>query len=124
MAELDGLRVLLVEDELLVAMMLEETLHDAGCVVIGPVGRVDKAMDAAEGEAIDVAVLDVNLGGERVYPVAETLARMGVPFVFMTGYDRGVLPAEYAGRPAMRKPFKPAELIRQLATMLETHRVG
>lgn len=116
MAGLEGLRVLVVEDELLVAMSLEEVLRAAGCVVVGPIPRVEKALKAARDEAIDIALLDVNLAGERVYPVAEVLTQRRVPFLFMTGYGRDMLPAEHAGRPVVGKPFKLAQVINWLST--------
>ena len=88
---LQGVKVLVVEDEYLVATLMENMLASAGCVVAGPIPRLAQALDAASSEACDVAVLDVNLAGERVYPVADILAQRNVPFVFVTGY--GVFPA-------------------------------
>lgn len=120
MVDLAGLRVLIVEDEVIIAMLLEETLHDAGCVVIGPVPRVDKAMEVARAEPLDFALLDVNLAGEKVFPVAEVLVERAVPFVFLTGYGRSGLPATYAQRPALAKPFKLAALMRVIAALLQT----
>jgi CheY-like chemotaxis protein len=121
MASLDGLRVLVVEDELLVAMVVENILGHAGCLVVGPFRQVRKAIEAARMEAIDIALLDVNLAGERVFPVAEVLAQRGVPFVFMTGYGPGVLPAQYADRPMVGKPFKAPDLIDRLSNALCAH---
>ncbi len=79
-ATLQGVRVLVVEDEYLVAALMENMLEFAGCVVAGPVSRLAQALDAANSEACDVAVLDVNLAGERVYPVAEILNSAECPF--------------------------------------------
>jgi len=121
-AKLDGLRVLVVEDELLVAMMLEEFLRGQGCVIVGPVPRVEPALKAAREEPIDAALLDVNLAGERVYPVAKALAERNVPFVFMTGYGRGMLPLEYADRPAVAKPCQLTQLIGALSAALDKRR--
>jgi DNA-binding response OmpR family regulator len=109
---------LLVEDELLVAMMLEEILRGEGCVIIGPIPRLQPALKAAREEPLDAAVLDVNLAGERVGLVADALAARSVPFLFMTGYDRGMLPAEHADRPALAKPFRPAQLIDGVIALL------
>lgn len=106
MTILDGLRVLVVEDELLVAMVVEEALRHTGCVVLGPLPRVAKAMEVAREAPIDVAILDVNLAGERVYPIADALIARDLPFIFMTGYGRDELPAQYKGRPTIAKPFK------------------
>jgi CheY-like chemotaxis protein len=85
-AALEGLRVLVVEDEFLVAMLIEDMLRSAGCVVSGPVPRLAAALDAVNGGTFDAAVLDVNLAGDRIDPVADVLCRRNVPFVFVTGY--------------------------------------
>ena len=115
---LQGVKVLVVEDEYLVATLMEDMLESAGCVVAGPIPRLAQALDAASSEACDVAVLDVNLAGERVYPVADILAQRNVPFVFVTGY--GVLPGEYANRPRLCKPFKMADLLDTLSDIVKT----
>jgi len=114
---LEGVKVLVVEDEYLVAALMEDMLASAGCVVAGPIPRLAQALDAASSEACDVAVLDVNLAGERVYPVADILAQRNVPFVFVTGY--GVLPGEYANRPRLCKPFKMTELLDTLSDIVK-----
>ena len=118
MARLAGHRILLVEDELLIAMVLEDVLRPEGCVLVGPFPRVEPALKAAREERLDAAVLDINLAGERVDPIAKTLAGRNVPFVFTTGYDRSMLPAEHADRPTLAKPFKPAQLIEALTALL------
>jgi CheY-like chemotaxis protein len=110
-AALEGLRILVVEDEFLIAMLLQDTLESAGCIVSGPIPRLAEALDAAEGGTYDAAVLDVNLAGERIDPVAHALARREIPFVFVSGYGASALPAEYAHRPSLRKPFKMADLL-------------
>ena len=115
---LRGVKVLVVEDEYLVATLMEDMLASAGCIVAGPIPRLALALDAASKEACDVAVLDVNLAGERVYPVADILAQRNVPFVFVTGY--GVLPGEYANRPRLCKPFKMADLLDTLSDIVKT----
>jgi len=83
-----GRRVLVVEDEVLVAWLLEDMLADLGCAVVGPAVSVKQALAMIDAEAIDVAVLDVNLNGQLSYPIADALAARGVPFVFSTGYDK------------------------------------
>jgi DNA-binding response OmpR family regulator len=118
-AELEGVKVLVVEDEYLVATLMEDMLESAGCVVAGPIPRLAQALDAASSEACDVAVLDVNLAGERVYPVAEILAGRSVPFVFVTGYGANSLPVEYAERPRICKPFRMAELLAAISDVLK-----
>jgi DNA-binding response OmpR family regulator len=117
-AMLDGIRVLIVEDEFLVATLIEDMLVAAGCVVAGPIPRLSEALDAVDRGTFDAAVLDVNLGGERVYPVADALSRRNVPFVFVTGYSTGVLPCEYAERPRLCKPFKMADLLGTLSSVV------
>ena len=119
-AALEGLRVLVVEDEFLIAMLLQDTLESAGCIVSGPIPRLAEALDAAEGGIYDAAVLDVNLAGERIDPVAHMLARRDIPFVFVSGYGTSALPAEYAHRPSLRKPFKMAELLGALCSACTT----
>lgn len=111
-------RVLLVEDEMMVAMLLEDMLSDFGCEVIGPAGRVDEALSLARNGAIDVAILDVNLAGQETYPVADVLAAAGIPFVFATGYGAGGLRDGYKHRPTLQKPFQQRDLIRALTQAL------
>jgi DNA-binding NarL/FixJ family response regulator len=103
---LKGLRVLVLEDETLVSMMVEDMLGDLECEVIGPFARLDQAIaGAAEAGRIDAALLDVNLGREQSFPLAEILKERGVPFVFTTGYDDSGIPDAWRQRPALRKPF-------------------
>lgn len=118
-AALEGTRVLIVEDEFLVATLIEDMLESAGCVVSGPIPRVAEALDAVDHETYDAAVLDVNLGGDRIDPVARALSRRNVPFVFVTGYSIGNLPREYAERPRLCKPFKMADLLGTLSSLLK-----
>lgn len=87
MRPLAGLRILLVEDEFIIAQMAMEMLVELGAAVVGPAGTVASALDLARSEAFDAALLDVNLRGERVDPVAEVLKARGIPFVLATGYD-------------------------------------
>jgi CheY-like chemotaxis protein len=110
-----GLRVLLVEDEIMVALLLEDMLAELGHAVIGPVASLGKAVEMAQSEALDVAILDVNLSGKEVYPVADTLAARGVPFIFATGYGNGGLRAAYRHLPTLSKPFLRRDLLRVLA---------
>ena len=117
---LQGRKILVVEDEFLVAMLIQEMLETAGCLVSGPIPRVPEALDAAGRETYDAAVLDINLAGERIDPVAEALSRRNVPFVFVTGYSTGVLPSAFAERPRLCKPFKMADLLGALSNLV-TH---
>jgi DNA-binding NtrC family response regulator len=113
---LDGLKVLIVEDETLVAMLLEDMLADHGCVVAGTADRIAQAMALIKDDSlvIEAAILDVNLGGEASFPLAEILAAKGVPFVFATGYGVGGLPEAWRDRPTLQKPFSLDEVARML----------
>ena len=104
---LAGTRVLVLEDETLVSMMVEDMLADLACEVIGPFARLDQAIEAVSqmDAAPDVALLDVNLGRQQSFPLAEILRDKGIPFVFTTGYDDSGIPSEWRDRPALRKPF-------------------
>jgi CheY-like chemotaxis protein len=99
-------RVLLVEDEAMVAGMLQRMLGDLGYAVVGPASDIDEAMAMIKGGDIDAAVLDINLDGEMSYPVADELASRGIPFVFSTGYAGEEMPDDYAGVPLLKKPFR------------------
>ena len=103
-----GRRVLVVEDEALVAMLLETILEDMGCIAVGPAATVDEGLRMAADEAVDAALLDVNVAGRQVFPVAQALKDRGVPFVFSTGYGEGGLPDEWRGQPTLQKPFTEA----------------
>jgi CheY-like chemotaxis protein len=109
-----GWRVLIVEDDPFVALVLEDLLVDLGLVVAGTARSVAAALALAATERFDVALLDVNLGLERVDPVADFLARLGCPFVFATGYGKAGAPAAHAGRPVIEKPFLSETLIAAL----------
>jgi CheY-like chemotaxis protein len=106
--------VLVVEDEMLVAMMLEEMLKDLGYRVI-KAARLAKAASLAATEPIAFAILDVNLAGMASYPVAEELRRRGIPFVFATGYAPGSLRAEFQDCPVLRKPYMARQVQQALA---------
>jgi CheY-like chemotaxis protein len=113
-----GCRVLVVEDEMIVAWLLEDMLADLGCAVVGPAGSVNQALAMIDAEAIDVAVLDVNLNGQTSYPIADALTAHGVPFVFSTGYDKDRLLDDYRTFPVLQKPFHQSELGDALAKLL------
>lgn len=113
-------RVLIVEDEALVAFALEEMLGDFGYEVIGPAPNVQAALKLVEAEKIDAAILDVNLGGETIEPVATALAGGGVPFVFTTGYtSASALPQAFKDRPSLNKPYQPEALRDAVARLLK-----
>jgi CheY-like chemotaxis protein len=98
-------RVLVVEDESIVAMMLEDYLDELGCIVAASAARLNQALELARSLDIDIAVLDLNLAGEMSYPVAEVLQARGVPVVFATGYGSAGLSAQFHGAPVLSKPY-------------------
>jgi DNA-binding NtrC family response regulator len=108
-------RALLVEDEMLVAWLIEDMLADLGCAVIGPASSVNQALAMIDAEAVDAAVLDLNLNGQMSYPVADALA---APFIISTGYDKDTLPDDYRACPVLQKPFQRSELSDALAKLL------
>jgi CheY-like chemotaxis protein len=117
---LAGLRVLVVEDEMLVSLLIEDVLTRLHCVVVGPFDTVPGALAAAASEPIDLAVLDVNLAGVQAFPVAETLAARRIPFLFLSGYGRSVMPRNHPDWVVCSKPFHEAELIRMMAEQVST----
>ena len=103
---LTGRRVLVVEDESLVAMLLETILEDMGCLPVGPASTVEEGLAmAVDGERLDAALLDVNVAGREVFPIADALRERGVPFVFSPGYGESGLPDEWRGHATVQKPF-------------------
>jgi CheY-like chemotaxis protein len=107
-------RVLVVEDEMLIGMLLEDMLTDLGHEVAAIIPRLKEAMAAVDRETYDLAILDVHLHGESAFPVAEALIAKGTPFVFATGYGERGLPENYRGRPVLQKPFAKDDLERVL----------
>jgi CheY-like chemotaxis protein len=103
-------RLLVVEDEYLIRMLLEDMLADLGYDVAAAVGTIAEASELAAKGEFAAAILDVNLDGQEVYPVAQILAERGLPFVFVTGYGERNLPASYRDRPALQKPFQAEQL--------------
>jgi CheY-like chemotaxis protein len=104
-------RILVVEDEPAIALCLHGIIHGLGCTGIGPVGRLATAMDLARNEAIDAALLDVNLGnGDFVYPVARALEARGIPFAFVTAYPSSALDGAFCQHAVVNKPFRLAEV--------------
>jgi CheY-like chemotaxis protein len=116
-AKLAGLRVLVVEDEMMVSMLIEDMLTDLGCVVVGPASRLDEAIELVRTSDLDCAVLDVNLGGQPIFPLADLLRERGKPFAFATGYgDAGVRDVD-RGTPVLQKPFREGDLARVLGEL-------
>ena len=118
-AFLEGRRVLIAEDEFLLALELEAVLEQQGCVVLGPVSTVEGALALIDGQLLDGAVLDVNLRGRRVTPLAVALQERSVPFVLVTGYaERQLSEPELRGQPRLDKPLDRENLLRALAHAL------
>jgi CheY-like chemotaxis protein len=115
MTEPRKLRVLVVEDEAIVAMFIEDTLAELGHQAVAIAGRMDKAADLAKTLDIDLAILDVNLNGEHTYPLAEILSGRNIPFVFATGYGRASLSERWTDATMVQKPFQSRELAAAIA---------
>lgn len=113
-----GHRVLVVEDEMHLAMMLEDILEDAGCRAI-KAARLPQALALAADETIDAAVLDINLAGVQVFPVAEVLRGRGIPMLFTSGYGENGLPQAWADCPMLQKPYVLADLQQALTALLD-----
>lgn len=114
---LAGHRILVVEDDMLIAVLIEEVLQELGCVVVGPVGKLDAALHLAGSEALDAAILDVNIRGGLVFPVAERLRARGIPFAFASGYGDWALPEALQNQPRLTKPFTAHELEMQVMSL-------
>lgn len=112
-------RVLIVEDEMLIAMMLQDMVADAGLEVEGVANSLNAGIDLASKADFDLAILDVNLNGEEVYPVAEILQRRGIPFIFSTGYGAGGIRSEFDDAPQVVKPFQQNLLMAAMKAALE-----
>jgi CheY-like chemotaxis protein len=117
--DLAGLKVLVVEDEMMVSMLIEDMLADLGCHVVGPAARLDEALALARDAEIDCAVLDVNLGGQPIFPLADLLREKGRPFAFATGYGDSALRDVDKGAPVLQKPFRESDLQRIISQLRE-----
>jgi CheY-like chemotaxis protein len=109
-----GKRILVVEDELMIRMLLEDMLTDLGHTLAGEAGRIDEALALAKQGDFDVAILDVNLNGQPISPVVEVLVARGLPFVFATGYGQRGVPEPYRQTPTLQKPFQSEALARAI----------
>lgn len=119
-SEIRGARVLIVEDEALVGIMLEEMLEELGATVTAHALRLEEGMSLAADCDVDAAVLDVNLSGVRSYPIADKLRERGIPFVFATGYGAAILTGQYENDRLIHKPYSLADLERALRDMIST----
>jgi CheY-like chemotaxis protein len=113
-----GKRILIVEDELMIRMLLEDMLVELGYTIAAEATRLDEALTAAQAGNFDIAILDVNLNGKSIEPVAELLATRGTPFIFATGYGEQGLPEAYRNRPTLKKPFQMDGLHRMIEQAL------
>ncbi|WP_082537240.1 MULTISPECIES: response regulator [unclassified Aureimonas] len=110
-----SLRVLVVEDEMMIAMLVEEMVQDLGHTVVGVAMRLETALELAREADIDLAVLDVNLGDAKSFPVAAILRARGIPFLFATGYGRKGIVEEFADSVVLNKPYQTTDLEKALA---------
>jgi CheY-like chemotaxis protein len=119
LAKFPGSRIFVVEDETLVLFSLEDILADLGCEVVGQAMRLDQAISRAQDVGpVDVAILDVTIGGSNVFPAARILADRGVPLLFATGYGRDGLPDEWQAHAVIVKPYSPQDVERALTPLL------
>jgi DNA-binding response OmpR family regulator len=117
-AMLDGSRVLIVEDEAMIAALLESILAEAGCSIVGPVPTINQAMETIERDKIDVAVLDVRVNGDEVYPIVDRLLKSHIPIMFVSGYSQQDLCAGYRHHAFISKPFDAEEVVILLEKVL------
>ena len=113
-----GGRVLVCDDNLLIADVVAEFLRECGLKPIGPVGRLESAMHMARERTLDGAILDINLNGRPCFPICTILSARRIPFMFLTGYPHAAIPIEYRSTPLITKPFEPNEMKEALAEML------
>jgi CheY-like chemotaxis protein len=113
-----GKRVLVVEDEPMIRLLLDDMLSDLGYTMAAEAGRLDEALVVAKQGEFDVAILDVNLDGEPITPVVDILVKRGVPFVFVSGYARRGIPEAHSRAPLLQKPFQSEGLARALAAVV------
>ncbi len=117
--DLTGRRILVVEDDILIAMLIEEILQDLGCAVVGPVATLDDALRLAGDEALDAAVLDVTIRGGQIYPAAERLLARGIPFILASGYGNWALPEAFRNMPRLTKPFTARDIEEQMRLLFQ-----
>ncbi|KQU50586.1 hypothetical protein ASG72_11945 [Bosea sp. Leaf344] len=118
-----GVRVLVVDDDMMLLMMIEGMLEDMGCESVVAVATVKQALAVLDTGTFDVAMLDLNLNGDRSYPIADALAALNVPFLFSTGYGSGVVGEGYRDRPVLMKPYSFDQLVATLGRLLPSDRL-
>lgn len=112
-------KVMVAEDEFLVALVLEEDLRAGGFAIAGPYSTIEDAIYAASSDDIDAAVLDINMGGKMAFPVADALSARGIPYLFLTGYGASALPEAHRGVPCLSKPHELSSLLRELRRLVD-----
>lgn len=118
-----GVRVLVVDDDMMLLMMIEGMLEDMGCESVVAVATVKQALAVLDTGTFDVAMLDLNLNGDRSYPIADALAALNVPFLFSTGYGSGGVGEGYRDRPVLMKPYSFDQLVATLGRLLPSDRL-
>lgn len=116
--QLEGSKILVVEDESIISLLIEDMLVELGCAAVWHASGVGEALALLDDHRPDAAVLDINLAGEPAYPVAERMERRRIPFIFATGYGQQGLAPAWAGRPVIQKPFKLATLAAALSGLI------
>ncbi|MGI4795533.1 MAG: response regulator [Janthinobacterium lividum] len=117
LTSLTGYRILVVEDDMIIASLIEEVLQGLGCSIVGPVGKLDAALRLADEEPLDAAILDVTIRGGKVFPVAERLMSRGIPFTLASGYGDWALPEMFRDQSRLTKPFSVQELISRVQAL-------
>ena len=121
MNDLANRRILVVEDETIIAAFIEDILISLGCEIVGPASKLETAIRLAREEPCDAAFLDVTIRGGQVFPVAEILRERGIPFVLASGYGEWALPDAFRGNPRLQKPFTSAQLEEALGAICSLH---
>jgi two-component SAPR family response regulator len=120
MSDFKGVQVFIVEDESLITMLLEDILDDLGCGLAASAGSLRDALDKAATVTANIAILDINLAGDPIFPVAERLVARGIPIVFASGYGASTLPEEWRNRPTLPKPFTSRQVEEAIAAALQS----
>jgi len=115
---IEGVRIFVGEDESVITMLLQDMFEELHCEVVSLASRFQDALDKANTLSFEVAILDVNLNGQRTFPIAEALRARGLPFIFATGYGAAAVPENYRAAPLLQKPFRIADLERAVRTAL------
>jgi CheY-like chemotaxis protein len=121
---IEGARIFVVEDESVITMLLQDMFEELRCEVVSLASRFQDALDKANTLSFEVAILDVNLNGQRTFPIAEALQARGVPFIFATGYGAAAVPENFRAAPVLQKPFRIVDLERAVRTALAKPRAA